>query len=62
VLKWPHAEREYSWSSYRIHGTPAVLGGIVGAPDGETARKKAIEEYEITNPEQQKRPIARRRP
>jgi hypothetical protein len=38
--------------------TPAVLVGIVEAPDEETAIKKTIEEYEINNPEQQKPLVA----
>jgi len=57
----PKKSTEYSWSIYRIRGTPAVLVGIVGAPDEKAAIKKAIEEYKITNLEQQKRLVARRR-
>jgi hypothetical protein len=53
---------EYSWSIYRIRGTPAAFVGIVEAPDERAALKKAIEEYKITDAEQQKRLIARRRP
>jgi hypothetical protein len=34
-------------------------GRFVDAPDPETAIKVAIEQFEITNPEQQKRLIAR---
>jgi hypothetical protein len=34
--------------------------GYVEAPDDKTAIKVAIEQFEITNPEQQRRLIARR--
>jgi hypothetical protein len=42
-------------------GTPAAFIGIVDAPDEASAVKKAIEEYNITDPEGQKRLIAQRR-
>jgi hypothetical protein len=52
---------EYSWSIYRLRGTPAAFIGIVDAPDEASAIKKAIEDYNITDPEGQKRLIAQRR-
>ena len=52
--------REYEWEIIRIKGSPAVRLGRVSAPDAESAIKKAIEEFDIRNPEQQKRLAARR--
>jgi hypothetical protein len=52
---------EYSWGVYRLRGTPAAFIGIVDAPDDAAAIKKAIEKYNITDPEGQKRLIAQRR-
>jgi hypothetical protein len=49
-----------AWTIYRVKGTPALNLGPVYAPDEETAIKKAIEEFKITNPEQQKPLIASR--
>ena len=49
-----------TWSISRLKGTPAVFVGEVEAPDAETAIAKAIEEFHITDPEQQKRLAARR--
>jgi hypothetical protein len=51
----------YSWDIFRLRGTPAAFIGIVEAPDEQAAVKKAIDEFQITNPEQQKRLIAQRR-
>jgi hypothetical protein len=50
----------HTWAISRIKGTPAVEIGWVDAPDAETAIKEAIERYGITDPEQQKRLVARR--
>jgi hypothetical protein len=36
----------------RIKGTPAVEIGWVDAPNAESAIKKAIDQYKITDPEQ----------
>jgi hypothetical protein len=55
------AKKEYSWNIYRLRGTPAAFIGTVDAPDETTAVKKAIEEFAITDAEQQKRLIAQRR-
>jgi hypothetical protein len=52
---------EYSWSIYRLRGTPAAFIGIVDALDEVSAIKKAIEEYNITDLEGQKRLVAQRR-
>jgi hypothetical protein len=41
--------------------TPAVLVGIVDAPDADTTIKNAIEEHQITNFEEQNRLVAQRR-
>jgi hypothetical protein len=50
----------YSWQLSRIRGTPAQFVGTVYAPDKDTAIKRAIDEFEITNPEHQKRLMAHR--
>jgi hypothetical protein len=59
----PEAEatKMHSWAIYRLKGTPAKLLGNVEAPDEESAVKRAIEEFGITNLQQQKRLLARRR-
>jgi hypothetical protein len=41
-----------------ITSTPAALVGYVDTPDAESAIKKAIEEFEITDPQKQRRLIA----
>ncbi len=52
---------EPTWYIYRLRHTPATFVGSVEAPDAETAIKKAIEEFNITDPQQQARLIAQRR-
>ena len=54
-------KKMHSWRISRIRGTPAEFIGIVDAPDEKSAIQAAIEEYDITNPEQQKRLVAQRR-
>jgi hypothetical protein len=54
-------KQEYSWSIFKLRGTPAQFIGIVEAPDETTAIQRAIEEFAITDPEAQKRLIAQRR-
>lgn len=61
MAKRPAETTEYSWHIYRIRGTPAAYVGMVYAPDEKTAIQRAIEDFGITNPEQQKRLIAERR-
>jgi hypothetical protein len=46
--------------SRALKGTPAAVIGHVEAPDAESAIAKAIEEFHITDPKQQKRLAARR--
>ena len=41
-----------------IKSTPAALVGYVDAPDAESAIQKAIEEFEIKDPQKQRRLIA----
>jgi hypothetical protein len=53
-------KKEFSWDIYRLRGTPAVYIGSVNAPDENSAIKKAIEEFQITDTEQQKRLVAQR--
>jgi len=52
--------KEVEWRVSRIKSTPAVYVGTVTAPDAETAIKKAIKEFEITDPEHRKRLVAQR--
>jgi hypothetical protein len=49
-----------TWAIVRIKGTPAAVIGHVEAPDAESAIKEAIRQFNITDPEQQKRLAARR--
>jgi hypothetical protein len=61
--KRPKATRAKPLHTYgitRIKGTPAVLLGHVEATDPEAATKIAIERFGVTDPEQQKRLVARR--
>ena len=51
--------RERVWEISRIKGTPAAILGRIKAPDAESATKKWIEEYGITDPQQQQRLVAR---
>ena len=48
-----------TWAISRVKGTPAVVLGHVEARDAESAIKAAIEKFEITDLEQQKRLAAR---
>jgi hypothetical protein len=41
-------QQAHSWAVYHIKGTPAQFVGIVEVPDEETAIKKAIEEFKMT--------------
>ena len=43
------------WRITRITGGKAVPIASVDAPDAETAIKRAIEQYAITDPDRQKR-------
>jgi hypothetical protein len=44
-----------TWAISRIKGTLAVEIGRVEAPDAESAIKTAVEQFNITDPVQQKR-------
>jgi hypothetical protein len=48
------------WRIIHIKGTPAETIGYIHAPDAETAIKKAIEEFKITNAQIQQRLVAER--
>jgi predicted chitinase len=50
---------EYSWRIVRIRAKGAYVGTVVAATADE-AIKKAIEEYAITDPQQQARLMAQR--
>ena len=43
----------------RIKGTPAAVLGRIKARDAESAVKEWIEKFDITDPEQQQRLVAR---
>jgi len=58
--KAERAPREVAWSISRITGTPAKYLGQVYATTEADAIKRAIEEFNIRDPEQQKRLVARR--
>jgi hypothetical protein len=48
------------WRIALIKSTPAAELGTITAPDAETAIRKAIEEWQITEPHRQQRLFARR--
>jgi hypothetical protein len=48
------------WRISLIKATPAATIGYVEAPDAESAIKKAIEEFKITDTQKQRRLIAQR--
>ena len=48
-----------TWEISRIKGTPAAILGRIKATDAETAVKEWIENFGITDPEQQARLVAR---
>jgi hypothetical protein len=52
--------RMHRWRISRIRDTPAEFIGYVDALDDETAIKKAIEKFEITDPEKRERLVAQR--
>jgi hypothetical protein len=52
--------KEYRWRIYHIKGTPAQFLGTVSAHDEQETIKKAISEFEIRDPQTQKRLVALR--
>jgi hypothetical protein len=48
-----------TWEISRIKGTPAAILGRIRAADAESAVKEWIEKFDITDPEQQNRLLAR---
>jgi hypothetical protein len=48
-----------TWEISRIKGTPAAILGRIKAPTAERAIEEWIEKFEITDPEQQARLVAR---
>ena len=48
-----------TWEISRIKGTPAAILGRIKAPDAESAVKEWIEKFNITDPQQQERLVAR---
>jgi hypothetical protein len=55
----PKKTEERAWTVYRLKGTPAAYVGRVVARDADAAIRKAIDEYQITDLQQQKRLMAR---
>jgi hypothetical protein len=51
---------QHDAGEYPASATPAEFIGYVKAPDEEQAIKEAIKEFEISDPEKQKRLVARR--
>jgi hypothetical protein len=54
-------EKEHSWRIFRGTGGAATFIGIVKAPNREAAIRRAIEQFEITNPSHQKQLVAEMR-
>jgi hypothetical protein len=52
------SEKVYRWRISRIRGTPAQFIGFVDASDEASAIKKAVEEFQITDPEKKRRLVA----
>jgi hypothetical protein len=50
----------HRWRISRIRGTPAEFIGYVEAPNEAEAIKQAIKQFEISDPEKQKRLVAQR--
>jgi hypothetical protein len=48
-------KKQYRWHIFLIRATPATRIGRVEEPDAASAIKKAIEVFEITDPQKQKR-------
>jgi hypothetical protein len=48
-----------TWEISRIKSTPAAILGRIKAADAETAVKEWIEKFDITDPQQQERLVAR---
>jgi hypothetical protein len=59
MVKKPGPTKTHTWEITLIRERGKFLG-YVQAPDADAAIKVAIEQFEITNPEQQRRLIARR--
>jgi hypothetical protein len=53
------AKQVKKWLVTRIKGSPVYEYGTVDAPNADAAIRKAIKEYEITDPEHVKRLAAR---
>ena len=58
----PQEPREplHEWRITGIKGSPAAYVGHVRASDEKEAIRKAIQEFQITNPEDRKRLVAQR--
>jgi hypothetical protein len=56
----PPSKKLFRWRITRLKASPAALIGYVEAADEEQAIRTAIREFEITNPEHQKRLVAQR--
>lgn len=49
------------WRIFLLEALPTLLLGTVEAPDEKTALEIAVDEFEIDDPDQQKKLIAKRR-
>jgi 1,2-phenylacetyl-CoA epoxidase PaaB subunit len=52
-------KREFEWEAIRLQASPAKFIGYVRAPDEETAREMAIEQFQI-RPQQQRSLLIRK--
>jgi hypothetical protein len=59
---WPQEPREplHEWRITRIKGSPVAYVGHARGADEKEAIRRAIHEFQITNPEHQKRLLAQR--
>jgi hypothetical protein len=61
VKRTPPSKKLYRRRITRIRASPAALIGYVEAPVQEQTIRAAIRQFEITNPEHQKRLVAQQR-
>jgi hypothetical protein len=51
----------FKWRIFLVKAVPALFLGTVEAPDEKTALEIAVDEFEVDDPEQRKKLIAKRR-
>jgi hypothetical protein len=60
ISAMPKRKREYEWEMISLQASPAKFIGYVRAPDEETAREIAIEQFQI-RPQQQRSLLIRKK-